>query len=203
MPLVIHPRVRKIAGRVAALTCLAMLAGAGSALADCPQQPVSQPFSQWNDTSDYFLVPGGSFEGSPGWTLSNAQLTPANEPWHVDAATDSQSVTIDAGGSATSPYFCIDNTMPSLRLFAQQAMAGSDLQVQALVQTAGGGVATVNVADLADGSVPAWAPTAPITGNTGSIPSGQTVQVALRFSVPGTAGSWQLDDIYVDPFRSG
>jgi hypothetical protein len=92
--------------------------------------------------------------------------------------------------------------MPDLRLFAEEATAGSDLQVQALVQTANG-VKTVPVADLADGSMSSWAPTQPITGNSGTIPDGETLAVALEFSVPQSTGRWQIDDVYVDPYRSG
>lgn len=202
MPVVIHPRVRKLLGRTALLTCLGVLGGAGTALAACPAQPVSQPFSQWGDQNDYFVVPGGSFEGGPSWDLENAVLTSGNEPFTVGSAGDSQSLTINAGGSATTPFFCVDNTMSSLRLFTAEDAPGSDLRVRALVQT-GNGVIAIPLADLADGSVTDWAPTPPITGDTSSLEDDQTVEVALQFRVPGSAGSWQLDDVYVDPFRSG
>ncbi|HWE09117.1 MAG TPA: hypothetical protein VG325_07175 [Solirubrobacteraceae bacterium] len=203
--MVIHPRVRRSLTRIVGITCCVFFAGAGAALASCRSQPLSTPFAQWGDTSNYFLVPGGSFEGTPdqvGWSLSNAGLTPANEPFQVGGNSDQQSLTINAGGSATSPYFCVDNTMTDLRFFAQQVTAGSDLQVQALVQT-DNGVETVPVGNLADGSDPAWAPTDPIAGNTAAIPSGQSLMVALQLVVPASSGSWQLDDIYVDPWRSG
>lgn len=204
MPLVIHPRIRKAIRRTAAVTCFALLASTGVAFASCPPPSVTTPFSQWSDTNSYFLVPGGSFEGTPdqvGWSLSGASLTPGNEPFLVTNSLDGQSLTINGGGSATSPYFCVDRTMQSLRFFAQQAAAGSDLQVQALVQT-GGGVNTVPVADLSDGSMSSWAPTQPIYGS-GTVPGGSSVMVALRFLAPLSAGSWQIDDVYVDPYRSG
>lgn len=202
--------MRTVACRIAGLTCVAVLASTGVAFAStdtfaaCPVQPVSTPFSQWGDTNSYFVVPGGSFEGTSdqvGWTLSGASLTPGNEPFDVNGSGDSQSLTISAGGTATSPYFCVDNTMSGLRFFALQATAGSDLQVTALVQT-GNGVRAVPLADLADGSMPSWAPTQPV-GNGGSLPDGQTLMVALQFSVPQSAGSWQVDDVYADPYRSG
>jgi hypothetical protein len=205
LPLVIHPRVRTALGRVLVVSCGVFFAGAGAAFASCPPQALSTPFSQWGDTNSYFLIPGGSFEGTAdqvGWTLNDATLTPGNEPFQVDGASDDQSLTINAGGNATSPYFCVDNTMTDLRLFAQEVSPGGDLHVKALVQTPDG-VARVPLADLADGSMPNWAPTDPITGDTSSIPDGDSVMVALRFSVPGSAGAWQLDDIYVDPWRSG
>jgi hypothetical protein len=204
---IIRSRWRTVACRIAGLTCLVVLASTGVAFATsetfaaCPVPPLSTPFSQWGDTNSYFLAPGGSFEGTSGWTLSGASLTPGNEPFYVDGSGDSQSLTISAGGTATSPYFCVDNTMSGLRFFAQQATAGSDLQVTALVQTSSG-VHAVSLADLADGSMPSWAPTQAV-GSGGSLPDGQTLMVALQFSVPQSAGSWQIDDLYVDPYRSG
>jgi hypothetical protein len=195
----------------AALAVLGLLAIPGGAfasngvLASCPTQQLSTPFSQWGDTNSYYLAPGGSFEGTAdqvGWTLSGATLTSGNEPFLVNGGGDSQSLTIAGGGSATSPYFCVDNTMASLRFFSQQATAGGDLQVQALVQTSSG-VQTVSLADLADGSTPSWAPAQPIVGDTSGLPDGQKLSVALQFSVPDSAASWQIDDVFVDPYRSG
>ncbi len=207
----IRPRLRDAAGRVAAIACLGLFVAPGvalasnSTLATCQTPAVSTPFSQWGDTNSYYLAPGGSFEGTTGqvgWTLSGASLTAGNEPFHVGGSGDGQSLTIDGGGSATSPYFCVDNTMTSLRFFAQQVTSGGDLQVQALVQTPNGPQA-VSLADLADGSMPSWAPTQPIGGNTSGLADGQTVQVALQFSVPASSAAWQIDDLYVDPWRSG
>jgi hypothetical protein len=201
----IRRRLRGIVYRLAGLTCLGVLASSGVALADCPAQSVSTPFSQWGDTNSYFLVPGGNFEGTSdqvGWTLSSASLTPGNEPFYVGGSSDSQSLTIPAGGTATSPFFCVDNTMSDLRFFAQEATDGSDLQVQALIQTHHHGVVSVPLEDLADGSMPSWAPTQ-AAGDTGSLPDGVTLTVALEFSVPQSAGSWQIDDVYLDPYRSG
>ena len=166
---------------------------------------MSTPFSQWGDSNAYFLIPGGSFEGTAdqlGWTLSNASLTTGNEPFNVNDPGDQQSLTINGGGSATSPFFCVDETMSGLRFFAQQAGAGTDLRVKALVQNPDGSVTPVSIADLADGSTPAWAPTDPI-GASSHLPAGSSLMLALRFRAPVSSGSWQIDDIYVDPYRSG
>src|SRR6201995_4060635 len=85
VPLVIHPRVRKTVGRIAALTCAAVFVSAGAAFAaQCPTQSAKQKFTKFGDSSNYFLVPGGSFEGTEaqvGWTLSGATLTSGNEPF--------------------------------------------------------------------------------------------------------------------------
>ena len=205
MSAVIHRRLRRAILSVGSLTCVALFASTGVALASCPTQPVSTPFSQWGDSNDYFLVPGGSFEGTAdqaGWTLTNASLTSGNESFDVNDPGDQQALTINGGGSATSPYFCVDDTMSGLRFFAQQATAGTDLRVKALVQNSDGSVTAVPIADLADGSMAAWAPTDPL-GGSDHLPAGSSVMVALRFRAPASSGSWQIDDIYVDPYRSG
>ena len=196
----------RVARRAAALAFLGVFAVPGIALASCPAQPVSTPFLQWGDNNSYFLIPGGSLEGTSdqvGWTLSNASLTPGNEPFYANDSGDSQSLTISGGGSATSPFFCVDNTMGSLRFFAQEVSSGAGLRVLALVQNSDGSVTTVPIAHLADGSISTWAPTDPITGNTSGLADDQTLSVALEFRVRSSAASWQVDDVYVDPYRSG
>jgi hypothetical protein len=184
---------------------LGLFAAPGVALASCPTSPVSTPFSQWGDTNNYFLIPGGSFEGSAdqvGWTLSGASLTAGNESFLVNDGGDGQSLTIAGGGSATSPFFCVDNTMGSLRFFVQQVSSGAGLRVTALVQNADGSVSSAPVAHLFDGSTPGWAPTS-AAGSASSLSADQTLMVALQFTVRPSAASWQVDDVYVDPYRSG
>ena len=196
----------RVVRRVATLAFLGVFAVPGVALASCPAQPVGTPFSQWGDNNSYFLIPGGSFEGTSdqvGWTLSNASLTQGNEPFYVNNGSDSQSLTISGGGSAISPFFCVDNTMGSMRFFAQQVSSGAGLRVLALVQNSDGSVTTVPIAHLFDGSMSTWAPTDPITGNTSGLSDDQTLSVALEFTVRPSAASWQIDDVYVDPYRSG
>jgi hypothetical protein len=175
--LVIHPRVRKTIGRVAALTCAAVFVSSGAAFAaQCPTQSGKQTFSKWGDSSSYFLVPGGSFEGTPtqvGWTLAGSTLTAGNEPFYLNAATDDQSLQVNGGGSATSPVFCVDSTMPTLRFFARQTAPGSDLKVQGVVQLPRGSLA-VTVGNLADGSLSTWTPVK-ITVATNRIPKGFSV----------------------------
>jgi hypothetical protein len=202
--LVIHPRVRKTIGRIAALTCVAVFVSSGAAFAaQCPTQSAKQKFSKWGDSSNYFLVSGGSFEGTPaqvGWTLSGATLTSGNEPFHINGITDDQSLLISGGGSATSPAFCVDSTMPSFRFFVRQTAPGSDLKIQGVVQTPRGPL-SMTVADLPDGSLPFWTPLQ-ITVATNKIPKGFSIAAAMRFAVGGSGG-WQIDDVYVDPYRAG
>ena len=207
LPFVIHPRVRKGFCRLATLTALGVIGSTGvAAAATCPSQPTTTPFTQWSDTGSYFLAPNGNFEGSSlpsTWTVSGASLVPGNEPFRVGGSSDKQSLQINAGGSVTTDFPCVDSTMPSLRFFAHQASAGSDLRVTLLVVTPYGSTLSIPITDLADGSMPSWGLTGQLAAANGmTVPAGMTVQAALRFDVPASSGSWQIDDIYVDPYRS-
>ncbi len=207
MPFVMHPRVRKGLGRLAAMTALGVLASTGvAAAASCPTVSTTTPFSQFGDNNQYFVAPGGTFEGSSlpaGSRVSgNVSLTQGNEPFHVVSASDSQSLTIRGGGSITLPYTCVDSTMPDFRFFAHQVAGGGSLKVSILVKTAGVTL-YVPLANLADGSMNAWAPTAQIFAPSGvTLPPGITVLGALRFSVPRGSAAWQIDDVLIDPYRT-
>jgi hypothetical protein len=198
--------VARAATRLAALTCLAVFASAGvAAAAPCPTLSSVTPFAQWGDSSSYFLAPGGSFEGpasSLGWTLDSAGVAAANEPFDVGVGSNAQSLTIGAGGSATSAALCLDKTMPYFQFFARQLTPGSDLRVQLTIGHGNRHAWAITVADLPDGSMPNWAPTGRMFLVSGRLPAGLSFNAALRFAVPAAAGSWQIDDVYVDPYRS-
>lgn len=176
--------------------------------ASCPASATTTPFTQWGDTGSYFPLPGGNFESAPaasGWIVHRAELTAGNEPFHVGAGTDANSLTIDGGGHAVSPAFCIDNAMPYLRLFARSLGTNGTLDVRLVVQTPVGLVSAPfsRVADLASGSMPSWAPTDRLNLADGVTENaGRTGPARLVFSVAGRTG-WQIDDIYVDPYRMG
>ena len=211
LPLVIHPRVRKTIGRVAAMTCVAAFATTGTALACAPSPNVSPVFQQFGDTSSYFLAPGGSFNGpgTGGWSLNNATLTPGGDPFNIGGP-GSQTLTISANGSAQSPSFCVDSTMPSFRFVTNEVAPGSDIRVDALYHVGGpgsgpgvpNGNTTVTLTDIADGAYGStWAPVQPILFK--ALPAGTSASVSLKFSVPQSSGAWQIDDVFIDPYRMG
>lgn len=153
-------------------------------------------------------MPGGNFESplaATGWIVDRAGRAPGNEPFVVGAATDSTSLVIDGGGTALSPAFCIDSSMTDLRFFARSLSANGKLVVRLVLQTrAGLTIAPFSrVATLAAGSMPSWAPTGQLALADGvAAPPGHTSTARLAFTVEGHGG-WQLDDIYVDPYRMG
>jgi hypothetical protein len=187
------------------LTTLAVLwLAAGSAQAAllstgaCSSAPLTQPFARWGDASPYELVAQGDFEGSLSqWTLSGgAARAGGSEPYGASGAVGQFSLTLPAGGSAQSPYMCVNASYPTFRFFARNGAPLSTLAAEVVYRTALGPVALPLGAVVPSGS---WQPTLPmLTGSVvAGLLSGGTAQAALRFTA--LTGSSQIDDVYVDP----
>jgi hypothetical protein len=180
----------------------AATAGAGLSLG-CPGT-MSQPFVPWLDPASYTLAPGGAFESATtSWKLANgSRLVAGNEPFKVHARTDAQSLSIPAGGSATSPAFCVGLGYPTLRFFATGGNLLSPLKVEVIYKTALGTVTQpVGLVPVtgSSGPTPQQLMLANVTGLTSL--DGLTSSVQLRFTALGTAG-WKVDDVYVDPWKT-
>lgn len=186
-----------------ALACLltfatATVASSGSAALACPGQTYVRPFVPWLDPANYVLVPNGSLETMSGWRLTNgAKLVSGNETWKVNRATDSRSLYLPSGSSATSPPLCVTLLHPTLRFFAMNSGSPlAALRVEAIT-TVLGVKATTPVGLVLGGS---WQPTLPLPLLTNlASPVAGTVQ--FRFTPLGSASGFRIDDVYVDPYK--
>lgn len=164
----------------------------------CNEAALSQPFLRWGDTSSYELVPGGDFEGSlAGWTLSGgAERVSGSEPYGATGSVGEYSLELPAGGSAQSPFTCVDAAYPTFRFFARNQGLLSSVVVQVVYRTLLGSVALPLGVVALSGE---WEPTLPML--TGSVVvgvlSGGTAEAALRFTA--LTGSSRIDDVFVDP----
>jgi hypothetical protein len=171
----------------------------------CPTPALSQPFLPWGDSAQYELVPGGNFEaGAQSWSLSGGAADVAgNESYYVGSPTDSQSLSLPSGSSATSPAMCVGIQNPDLRLFAENTGSSlSTLTVSVNFQTSLGGAATLPIGVISAGS--SWQPTLqdPIVANLLALMPGDQTPVSFTFT-PSGGGNWQIDDVYVDPWERG
>ena len=214
MPYVIRPPVRRmwVAGLAAALATLALMAPASSK-ADtlaCDLPTLSNPFAAFGDVDSYVLVPDGGFEaGASGWSLSSgADVVSGNENSYVGSSSDSSSLSIPAGEVAVSPGFCVDQTYPTFRFFARQVSGGSELRVRARYYDG----TTMREVDLARLGGPKYANNKWVLTSKLDLASkidlltsgGRRDSLQLVFTSvpgPGGVGNWQVDDVYVDPYR--
>jgi hypothetical protein len=198
---------------VTALVAISVLA-AGDAAAAAPldrglapcAQDLTQPFLPWLDPLSYAFAPNGGLEnGLAGWSSSGgARVVSDNESYAVHGAGDAYSLSLPSGASATTPPICIGTLTPTTRFFVRNTGAPlSTLRVDVLFTTVLG-IRTSVLVGLLVGS-PSWQPTLPLPlfANVIGLPllTGGSTQVALRFTPLGSGGSWQLDDVYVDPYK--
>jgi len=158
-----------------------------------------QPFAQFGDQNDYFAFSNNGFEsGTAGWTVANAFVSGGNEPWAVNGGGNS-SLTIGPGGSASGPNVCAALNAPGWRMFAHSKGANGPLQAQVIFYGLLGNVTGIlNFTSFSPSGYTTWQP-------SGDVPSALalpllTYAAQLRLTSTATSGTWQVDDVFVDPF---
>lgn len=197
-------RIVTVLGAAALFAAAAPSAQAGvlvSSATDCDEAASTQVFMPWMDVANYFLAPGGDFEsGAAGWATSGgAGAAAGNEPWNVTGG-GSSSLGLPAGSSATSPAVCVGIEHPTIRFFAKSSGAslGSALRVDVLFEDAAGNEHDLTIGHVGRGD---WqvTPAYLIVANLLPLLPGEHTAVAFRFTPEGT-GTWQIDDVHVDPY---
>ena len=104
---------------------------------------------------------------------------------------------------------CMGLVLPVVRLVSTGGAALSYLQVDALYNDASGRQRSVTLLPppLATGS--SWAPSLPMLQLAGTVNAltlnGLTTEISLRFTPRGLlfgSGTWRIDDVYVDPWKT-
>ncbi len=181
---------------------LAFALWAPNAFASCSYPSAQQSFSQWSDSA-YYVSPvnGGLEAGSTGWDLSGANVVSGNESYYLNGSSDSHSLLIPDGASATSPSFCVAKGYPTFRFMVRNTGSRfAALRVDVLFQDSRGGMVRSTAGYVWAGS--AWEPSrklAIMLGVTGATTAGQA-NVQIRFVPVGYGGNFQVDDLLVDPW---
>ncbi len=170
----------------------------------CDDGAITQPFTRWSDRHNYKLVPGGSFEqGASGWTLSGgATVVSGNETYNVGGAGHSKSLKLPSGSRAVSPITCVGLAEPTLRLVRQAQHRAARPRVDPVRRDPGPdqprAVAWLPVlpGDLGGSS---WHPTVQMPLLANILPLSQVDRTPVRFRFTPVLGSWQIDNVYVDP----
>ncbi len=168
----------------------------------CEPQPTTKAFAQWGDGRDYMLAPGGSFEdGAAGWQLKGATVVSGNESFYVGGRSDSKSLRLDGGETATSPEICVGLEHPTIRLFTRNnGLLLSALSVEVIVETSVGLKVPVPIGVVLPHNPWKPSPSYLVVANLLPLLPDDYTPVAFRFRAIG-GGSWWIDDFYVDPSR--
>jgi hypothetical protein len=178
----------------------ASASGSNALLPSCGAK--SYPFRPWSDPDAYCAFPNLGFEsGTTGWTLTgNTSIALANEPWHVSGA-GTHSLRLGPGATALSSRLPISLLDPWVRAFARSAGANGSLRVQVLFRGLTGNLTGVlNVGSLSPGAYSSWQPTQRVL-STLALPL-LTNSAQVQLTSTATSGSWQVDDVYLDPCAS-
>src|SRR3954451_10354229 len=156
--------VSAVAGLLAFLAPAAAQAGPLVASAtSCDDQQLGQPFLPWIDPASYTLNSGGDFEnGAAGWRVAGgASVASGNEADRVGGDSDSSSLSLPAGSSATSSTICVGLEHPDVRFFVRNTGSIlSTLKVEVLFEDASGNVRALPIGLALGGS--RWQPTLPM-----------------------------------------
>jgi len=183
-------------------------AGDGSLLG-CGYEP-EHPFLRFLDPLPYTLAPAGGFEaGAAGWKLSGgAKVVWGNNSFNLSGA-GSKSLQIPSGGSATSPSMCVPLLLPVVRFAATGGSLLSTLKVEAVWKDSAGRQKSIELLPGVLGGSRSWLPTLPLLQLGGTLNAltlnGLTTEMSFRFTPRGGlfgSGTWKIDDIYVDPWKS-
>lgn len=176
--------------------------------AACDSQDLVQPFTAWGDSGYYTFAPNAGFEnGKTGWALKGASVVSGNEPFFVHGATDTKSLSLAAGASATSPAICVGVYDPWARLFVNGPI-GTTMRVDLQFVDSSGKVGTVPVAILSGSG--SWKPSdVLLTGSfaiapfssLGFVATDSQRYSAVAYTFTASGGTWRIDDLYVDPFK--
>jgi hypothetical protein len=198
-------RIRRTA-ITAALTAAAALAPASAhaSLVDtsaCDGSALSQPFARYGDDNLYKLAPGGDFEGSlSGWSLSSgARVVSGGNGGSAHA------LQLSSGASAMTAPTCVNAANPSYRFFSHSSggllglLPAMTVSLQYRDSLLGLVALPLGVATPSS----SWAPS-PVELTLAALPAALAdgaVPLSLRFTA--IAGTWTIDDVYVDPWSRG
>ena len=186
----------------AAGAVLAFALWAPNAFASCSYPAAQQSFSQWNDPA-YYVSPGnGGLEaGGTDWSTSGASVVSGNESFYLNGSSDSHSLLIPDGASATSPSFCVAQGYPVFRFMVRNTGSSlAKLRVDVVYDDAWAHVERKTAGYVSAGS--AWEPSSKLAialGLTSAMTAGQA-NVRVQFVPVGFGGKFQVDDLLVDPW---
>jgi len=175
----------------------ASASGANLLLPSCGK--TSQPFTLWGDYDAYCAFPNLGFEsGTTAWKLTgSSSIAAANEPWHVSGP-GTHALQLGPGATALSSSLPVNLLDPWIRLFAHSAGANGQLRVQVLFHGLLGNLTgLLNIGSLSPGSYSSWQPTQRVLSAL-ALPL-LTTSAQVQITSHATSGSWQIDDVYLDP----
>jgi hypothetical protein len=170
---------------------------ASAQAAACSYTQVSAVFAPWQDSAMYTPFQGSSFEnGASGWSWGNGANIVSGDSNPLLGQTGAHSVRIPGGGTARSPWLCVNAATPSMRFFVRRISGTGNLTITGQVNSGGTQLVTVSTLAGIDGS---WQPSPVITFPPLLTASATGLNAQFQFIAdPGT--TFRIDDVELDPY---
>ena len=206
-------RARKQWAKLALLSVMAVLsavaiAAPAQAATGCGTRTTTTPFSRFGDANRYFFATNGGFEnGTVNWSVTGGgSVVSGNESFYLHATTDRYALNLPTGAVASSGFMCITKDDPAVR-FAVKATGSqyNSLSVSATIRNSAGTTQSVYLGQLSSGSYGSWT-ASPLYSysvqlNMPWMLINGVAEISFTFSSQGSSGAWQIDDVFVDPFK--
>jgi len=194
------PPVRTLVGAVIAIV-VACFAAAGSpaaaSAASCSYTQTSQLFAPWQDLGAYAPFQGANFEsGASGWSWGNGANIVGGDSNTLLGSTGTHSVQVPGGGTARSPWMCVNSATPSMRFFLRRSSGTGDLTIRGVVSSGTNKVTILTTISEASGT---WQPSPVVMFPPFLTASATGINVQFQFTAdPGTV--FHVDDVELDPY---
>jgi hypothetical protein len=164
----------------------------------------TQAFSRFGDSSYYASLFNGDFEsGGLGWYMSGgARVVSGNEPYFLSGNRgDSRSLLLPEGSSAYSATVCFALGDWHLRFMSRNVGSRyGTLRVQVIVPSLLGLLTILDGGTVSGNGT--WAPSPRLQLALCNVTSLLgTRAVAFRFTPVGNDAAYQIDDVYLDPWK--
>jgi hypothetical protein len=195
-------------GRIVATTAIiatstaGLVATAGQVSASsCPTRTTSKPFTAWGDDNDYFVVPGGTFESSPGWSyFGNISVVNDQAPWKVNGSTHSKALNLPAYTTAMPPNMCIASNVDLIRFFYKDpGVSGARLLVKIEAWNSAGTNGRVIKEYRISSGKSGWKLSSTLALPNNRDSKGEQM-ITITVTPVDTAATWRIDDMMLDPW---
>jgi hypothetical protein len=188
----------------------AMMAQAAMAMQyhnPCEDRDIENPFTAWDDYSDYFLIRGGDVSNlAPDWSFDGGEVVEDQSTYSAHGE-ESASASLGAGDSVTAPSVCVSLDDPTMRFSVKNPGATTGtLKVEALYtdenfDTQAIELGTLTSEDAGDEWTPS--PILELAAPLDALLQDGVTPVRFRFTSEGEDSAWLVDDVYVDPYGKG
>ena len=179
---------------------LPLLAAAPAHAATACSYPNATPvFRPWLDTALYTPFPGSTFEqGAAGWSWGGKANIVGGDS-NLFLAPGSHAVEIPGGGTAKSPWVCVNATTPSMRFFVRRVSGSGLMHVQGVLSGPTGKLSSIIMPVSAAAG---WQPSPVVLFPPAFMTVLSTAGYQAQFLFVADAGTtFRIDDVELDPFK--